>query len=218
MAGPPEGAAADHELASALLDAWQAVPVAGAVLAGALRGAAAATADLRNRESVELVWTGPTTAAIPLRQTESVLLQTIRGARERVVLVSFVAYEVPSVTRALRDASSRGVRVTIVLESSTSFGGRVDTASDEKMRSAVPNATIYFWNDIPDEKGFRGAVHAKCAVADEDVAFVTSANLTSAAMSRNMELGVLFRGGRQPRRLARHIEALIEEGILSARR
>ena len=166
---------------------------------------------------MELVWTGPTTSAVPLRQTEAVLVQVIREARERVTLVSFVAYEVPSVTRALQGAASRGVRITVVLENSTAHGGRVDVASDAKMRSAVPQAAIYVWNDIPDDRGFKGSVHAKCAVADDDVAFVTSANLTSAAMWRNMELGVLFRGGRQPRRLAEHIGALINAGVLHAR-
>ena len=34
-------------------------------------------------------------------------------------------------------------------------------------------------------------MHAKAAVADSRVAFLTSANLTEAALERNMELGVL---------------------------
>jgi phosphatidylserine/phosphatidylglycerophosphate/cardiolipin synthase-like enzyme len=37
-------------------------------------------------------------------------------------------------------------------------------------------------------------MHAKAAVADSSTAFLTSANLTEAALERNMELGVLIHG------------------------
>jgi len=54
-----------------------------------------------------------------------------------------------------------------------------------------------------------GAVHAKCAVSDGKLAFITSANLSTAAMERNMELGVLVRGGHLPDELHRHLNALV---------
>jgi phosphatidylserine/phosphatidylglycerophosphate/cardiolipin synthase-like enzyme len=38
-----------------------------------------------------------------------------------------------------------------------------------------------------------GVLHAKAVVADDEVVFVTSANLTEAALDRNIELGVLIR-------------------------
>jgi phosphatidylserine/phosphatidylglycerophosphate/cardiolipin synthase-like enzyme len=38
---------------------------------------------------------------------------------------------------------------------------------------------------------------------------VTSANLSDAAMERNMELGVLLRGGQVPGLLERHLAALV---------
>src|SRR5438128_554854 len=43
----------------------------------------------------------------------------------------------------------------------------------------------------PDAPG--AVLHAKAIVADEEVAFVTSANLTEAAFDRNIELGILSR-------------------------
>jgi phosphatidylserine/phosphatidylglycerophosphate/cardiolipin synthase-like enzyme len=54
----------------------------------------------------------------------------------------------------------------------------------------------------------------KTAVADSEVAFLTSANLTEAALERNMELGVLIRGGKMPSAIERLIETLIESGEL----
>ncbi len=57
-------------------------------------------------------------------------------------------------------------------------------------------------------------MHAKCAVADRCVAFVTSANLTGAAMTANMELGLVVRGGDVPKRITNHFEALVVGGTL----
>jgi len=51
-------------------------------------------------------------------------------------------------------------------------------------------------------------------VADSRVAFLTSANLTEAALERNMELGVLIRGGNLPASIDRLIDALLESGEL----
>ncbi len=68
-----------------------------------------------------------------------------------------------------------------------------------------------------DEQGHAGVMHAKAAVADSRVAFLTSANLTEAALERNMELGVLIRGGTLPASsIDRPIDALLESGELQA--
>ncbi len=59
-------------------------------------------------------------------------------------------------------------------------------------------------------------MHAKAAIADEHTALVTSGNLTGHALTANMELGVLVRGGPVPRRLARHFRQLMMDGVLVA--
>jgi phosphatidylserine/phosphatidylglycerophosphate/cardiolipin synthase-like enzyme len=59
-------------------------------------------------------------------------------------------------------------------------------------------------------------MHAKAAVADSRIAFLTSANLTDAALERNMELGVLIRGGALPAAIDRLIDALVERGELQS--
>jgi phosphatidylserine/phosphatidylglycerophosphate/cardiolipin synthase-like enzyme len=95
----------------------------------------------------------------------------------------------------------------MLLELSEDHGGTLNVDSIGKMKSALPGARILTWLQKPD--GFAGGrVHAKCAVADEKVCFVSSANLTSYAMERNMEAGVLVTGGDVPRDLQRHFEAL----------
>ena len=75
------------------------------------------------------------------------------------------------------------------------------------MRSALPSAMLFSW--IAKCEGFIGGkVHAKVAVADENFCFISSANLTGHAMEKNMEAGVLIRGGPIPSNLHKHLEAL----------
>lgn len=196
-----------------LSDAWKLVPqttpreVAAALLAAANTAEAA-----RRRESVELVWTGPSTGLVPVRHTEQVLREVIDSARQRLFIVSFVAYEVVSVLRALNRADGRRVETSILLESSDRHGGRVSVDSVKGMKGAVPGARVFIWSADAKERdtgGLGGAVHAKCAVADGRVAFITSANLSGAAMERNMELGVRVEGGHLPDQLDRHLQALV---------
>ena len=66
------------------------------------------------------------------------------------------------------------------------------------------------------EDGKHGSLHAKVAVADGGTLLISSANLTEYAMSLNMELGLLVRGGALPGQVAAHLTQLIEKGIFVA--
>ncbi len=48
----------------------------------------------------------------------------------------------------------------------------------------------------------------------QSTALVTSANLTSAGINDNIELGVLIEAGLLPARLQEHLKLLIEDGTL----
>ena len=211
------GPNADKELVGRLDRAWRnSKDTSPRDVASALRGASAAAVLRENRGAVELVWTGPSTGQVPVRHTEQVLCEVIEAAKRRLFLVSFVAYEVDSIIRALRGAIGRQVQIDVLLESSDKHGGRVTYDSVKAMKGILPSIDVYVWSS--DRKSLpgqlSGAVHAKCAVADGELAFITSANLTSAAMERNMELGVLVKGGELPFELHRHLEALISTKVI----
>jgi len=195
---------------------WKENPsISSRELAAALRCASVTAEYVEKLEKIDMVWTGPSTGLVPSRRTEQVLLEVISMAKRNLFLVSFIAYDIDDIMMALQDAIERNVRLHILLESSKEHGGKVDIDSIETFSAKVPAANIYVWH--PEEKGqnrWSGTVHAKCAVADGCLAFITSANLTGAAMERNMELGVLVRGGNLPDRLARHLEALIKTDII----
>ena len=57
-------------------------------------------------------------------------------------------------------------------------------------------------------------LHAKALVADAETVFVTSANLTEAALDRNIELGLLVRDASLAKSIIRHFQTLIEKKLL----
>ncbi len=212
------GPNADRKRLDRLNSSWMSSGAKPSEIAAALRAAAQAVSLMEGKGSVELVWTGPKTGLIPTRQTEQVLIEVIDSARLDLFLVTYVFYRASGITRALNAALKRGAAVRILLESSIEQGGAIKGDSIGGMREAVPGATIYIWDPAarrPSGTAAGAAVHAKCAVADEKLAFITSANLTSAAMERNMELGLLIRQGDVPRRLREHLGALISTKVIA---
>ena len=197
-----------------VVSAWAQANTHGQEVAGMLLGASEARQRIERELGVELVWTGPTTRFVPTRRTEQVLIDLIGAARSDLFLVSFVAYDVPSVATAMNDAASRGVRIRVLLEASMSHGGSLSIDPAAIMRSTVPSIEIYTWARKP-EPFVDGKVHAKVAIVDGTRAFVTSANLTGHALEKNMEAGVLINGGPVPKTLNDHLQALIDVGIIA---
>ncbi len=196
-----------------LLARWKAAGVSAEGLAGMLVGASHAYHTAKAEQSVELVWTGPSTDLVATRKTEQALLEVIDSAREELFVISFVAYGVPSISKALSEATARGVTVSMLLESDRDHGGDITFDAIGHMRASVPEARMYCW----EEKGadfIGGKVHGKAAVADGRVCFITSANLTGHAMEKNMELGILIRGGDVPGQLIRHLRAMVATRVI----
>jgi cardiolipin synthase len=65
-----------------------------------------------------------------------------------------------------------------------------------------------------DPEGPGGVLHAKAVVADDEAVFITSANLTEAALDRNIELGVLIRDRAFALAIGGYSRSLIERDLL----
>lgn len=85
---------------------------------------------------------------------------------------------------------------------------------DGKRSECVPSAKLYAWRERSAPFA-DGRVHAKVAVADDDLCFITSASLTGHAMEQNMVAGVLLSGGQIPRLLHDHLQALVDTNTVS---
>lgn len=197
-----------------LIDAWRATTVSAEELASMLIAACHVFAKTTNQQSTELVWTGPTTPFVSARRTEQALLQVINAAEQTLFITSFVAYDVSTIVKALNAASDRGVVISMLLELSQDQGGSITFDAIAKMRTLVPAARLYAWREKADLFS-GGSVHAKVAVADGWICFITSANLTGHAMEKNMEAGVLISGGHIPRLLDDHLRSLVDAKLIS---
>lgn len=209
------GTPAAKSAVTRLADAWQATAVDSGELAAMLLAASHTLEMVTNQQSTELVWTGPTTPFVSARRTEQALLQVIDAAKRALFVTSFVAYDVSAIVKALNNADMRGVAISMLLESSQDQGGSISFDALGKMRALVPSARLYAWGERAAQFA-GGSVHAKVAVADGHVCFITSANLTGHAMERNMEAGVLISGGHIPKLLHEHLQALVDTKTVSA--
>lgn len=190
-------------------------------VAAALTAAGATHEDWRGRQHLELVWTGPAPTHSTLRRTEQVLVELVKGARERLLLVTYAAWRHPPLVKALEDAVARGVKVTILVDSldPAAGGPKVDVAKALGAKVATA-ATVYEWaqDQRPrDENGHTGVLHVKSAVADGREALISSANLTGHALELNMELGLRVVGGPVPSQVERHFRELIEVEVFVTR-
>ena len=199
-----------HDEVDRLNEAWSKEPdVPGSAVALGLEATQAARRQA-DFPRVEVVVTGPDSPAAPVRLTSEVVRQLIENATQRVTLVSYAAYQLPSVIAALEAAAARGVRVSLILESPEMLEGGGGADAYAKFRT-------YHWpidrREPPDAK-----LHAKAVIIDGRDVLLTSANMTSAAYDKNIELGVLCWGGGVAAQVQRHFDALISNGVLERAR
>lgn len=177
-----------------------------------------ALAARRIAPTTELVWTGPATSVVPARRTEQVLFELIQCASQKLTIASFGVFQIPRLVHELELALERGITLRIVLGDRESANENGLVRQRLQLGRAIAfRALIISWpaeQRARDEQGRSGLMHMKAAVADSQVAFLSSANLTEAALERNMELGVLIRGGNMPGAVDQLIDSLIESGAL----
>lgn len=210
-------APASRQHAERICEVWESTcpDLAGPAVALVLRATADLADEIRRSETVELVWTGPATGEVAARATADVLLELISQARSELLIVSFATFGVPSIQIALAGAAENGVRIMLVSDTAVDSGGRL-TRDGVDVYRPMPRTEVYAWpRDARPRVGDGVAsLHAKAAVADRQKALIGSANLTRAALSHNMELGVLVTGGAAPERLSRHFDDMILRGTL----
>lgn len=177
--------------------------------------------EMRRQEtSLEMVWTGPSPPSTLLRRTDQALLEVIKSAQSRLWIVSFAAYRVKAVIAEIDAACTRGVKVNLILESTEeSQGGLSNDQIDEIQQALPPDCRFYVWpleSREPNEWGKRGVLHAKCALADGQQLFISSANLTEAALTRNIELGILIKNRWCAEQTEHHLRWLVESKTFTA--
>ena len=198
------------------IDRWHVLAgnVGAEAVALALVTAARCEHDHRHEKIVEIVWTGPEPTETKFRQTEQAILEVVNSATRKLTVVSYAVYRIPRIREALVAAAGRGVSIRLIVETPNRVEGQGEydclLALGENVASAC---AVYYWpqeNRAKDDNGKIGILHVKCAVADGQRMFLSSANFTDYAFTINMELGLLMTGGELPEEVERHFERLIE--------
>lgn len=173
----------------------------------------------------DLVWSGPEVPGVHARNTRSVIEELLSTAERSVWASTYAFFEGPKAFEVLarRMGERHGLQVTLLLNIQRRKGDT--TAADQLVRKF----TERFWGtDWPgalrprvfydpralDPEGPAGVLHAKALVVDEEAVFVTSANLTEAALDRNIELGLLTRDRALALSVLSHFRGLIEGSLL----
>lgn len=211
LVGSPEARQALTDYFDALRSDGLSNEVAGAILLSSEH----THGTIQNEQGTELVLTGPSTPFVATRRTEQVLIDLIHAAEQELFLVSFVTGHWKKILDALMEADERGLAIKVLVEASKSDGGTLDEDQSVEIVQAIPRATIYQWTKKQD--GLQGGkIHAKIALADQNMVFISSANFTGHAMEKNFEAGVLFRGGDIPLDISRHLQGLIDMKIITS--
>ncbi|MFI6581746.1 DISARM system phospholipase D-like protein DrmC [Embleya sp. NPDC050493] len=198
---------------TAFLDARDRAGVPDREAAAYVRGYIAGWTRRRDAVSVQTVWSGPPTAEVPVRATAQVLVEVVREAAQEFVAMTYSARVYAPLVSAMRAAVARGVRVDVVVETRAGAGGLLSGPEPARAFAGVPGVRIWHWPT--EQRSAPGArQHAKVAVADGRVLFLGSANLTASGASRNIEAGLIVRGGTAPQRAVEHIRELQRRGLL----
>jgi len=173
----------------------------------------------------DLVWSGPEVPGLHARDTRRVYDELLGSAERSLWASSFVYFDGPRAFDVLaRRMDQRPLlQVTLLLNIQRHKG---DTSSPDEV---VRRFADRFWEtDWPGERrprvfydprslepeGPTGVLHAKAVVADDEAVFITSANLTEAALDRNIEMGLLVRDHALAASVTQHFRTLIERKLL----
>lgn len=165
----------------------------------------------------EFIWSGPANGRFPIRRIDQVLYDLIQAAKRQIFLISFAAYRIDHLCNQLSQAMDRGVQVVMLLENEQQSEGQLSADAIRAFENLpLSNIKLLYWPTAKRERnqaGRPGKLHAKAAIVD-DVAVISSANLTDDAFNRNMELGILLKDREEVLKLVKHFEELERWGTL----
>jgi phosphatidylserine/phosphatidylglycerophosphate/cardiolipin synthase-like enzyme len=181
--------------------------------------------DAARTRKPDLVWSGPEVPGLHARDTRRVYEELLGSAERSIWASTYAFFDGPKAFEVLarRMEATPGLRVTLLLNIQRK---RSDTTASEQL---VRRFADHFWkNDWPgssrprvfydpralDPEGPGGVLHAKAVVADDEAVFITSANLTEAALDRNLELGVLIRDRAFALAVGGYFRSLIDRDLL----
>jgi phosphatidylserine/phosphatidylglycerophosphate/cardiolipin synthase-like enzyme len=213
---------AAEEVATALTE-LEKTGLAGAVVAVLLE--AVDHAESRSPRP-DLVWSGPEVSGLYARDTRRVYEELLGSAERSIWASTYAFFDGPKAFEVLsrRMDSVEDLEVTLLLNIERKWGDT--TGRDELVRRFADRfwktewpgerrPSVFYDPRSLDEGRPAGVLHAKAVVKDDDTVFITSANLTEAALDRNIELGLVVRDPALSLTVVTHFRGLVERELLS---
>ena len=216
------GGAPESEAVAGALAELEGLGVSGPACAAWLRGFDRAAG---RRAAPDFVWSGPEVAGLHARDTRRVYEELLGSAARSAWVATYAFFDGPRAFDVLarRMDETPDLAVTLLLNVQRRRGDT--TGADHLVRrfadrfweqewpgSARPR--VFYDPRSLDPDGGAGVLHAKAVVVDDEAVFVTSANLTEAALDRNIEIGLLVRDRTLAATMTRHFTTLIERSLL----
>ena len=216
------GGASESEAVAKALDELDSLGVSGRGCAAWLRGFDHVAS---RRTAPDFVWSGPEVSGLHARDTRRVYEELLGSAACSAWVTTYAFFDGPRAFEVLarRMDETPELAVTLLLNVQRKRGDT--TAADHLVRrfadrfwteewpgSARPR--VFYDPRSLDPEGGAGVLHAKAVVVDDQAVFVTSANLTEAALDRNIEIGLLVRDRTLATTMTRHFTTLIERSLL----
>lgn len=182
---------------------------------------------LADAPTPDLVWSGLETRGLRARRTRSVFDNLLGGAKKSLLITTFAFFDGPVAFRRISERMDGNPDLTTTLLLNIERAREDRTSSTESLVRRFANR---FWKEewpgVRRPKVFydprslapgtpAGVLHAKVVVADSASVFITSANLTEAALDRNIEIGLLVRDRALAASVIGHFDALIHGGGLA---
>jgi len=174
------------------------------MLASVLRGFA--TSGDKSGTDIRSVWSGPSFDGDG-DHTTSAIAHLIDEATDDVFASTYSATVDSAFVQALWRAIARGVRTTLLIDS-TVKDGQTATMLQSKLSGAR------FCTYVPAD-GKYGLQHSKIVIVDSRSAFVTSANLSTAAAERNLEAGVVIHDAAFASKMRQRFAKLRDAGVVT---
>lgn len=137
-------------------------------------------------EKIQLMWSGPSVAGLPGRDTELVFEEYIQKASKSIVITIYALSEYAlTLVEILKKKARQGVYIEIYVNDYESKKTLLkDIASLDYKR-----VFIYEYTGAANKTQ---SLHAKVLTIDDEKAIITSSNLSYNGMDGNLELGVIL--------------------------
>ncbi len=176
------------------------------------------------QRSPDLVYSGPDPEGIYGRDARQVWREVVGNAERSLWISSYVYYNGGLVFKELAERMDEQPELEVTLLLNLMKDRNDGLLPDqhvarfaEKLRKQWPGRRgprVYYDRHALEDGDGHGVLHAKCVVVDEQVLYLTSANLTEAAVERNIELGVILHERLQARSVVEYFRQLINQGRL----